>query len=286
MPSFTLDDTSNLINSGDYEFNIPTDTLDILNDIIKKLNLNDKINNTKVSNSWRGPVHKKTFIKSNTLTGIESSVLSIRRHINKLSDENYCKLSELIINECKTYTDLADIKTLGEKILSIMMMNNSVYAKLYASIYNKFGMHYPIAHDIVKSYIESFETDMHNFNYCNPNVSYDSYCEYIKKNDNRKSVIRMIIQLTNNGFLPVSYILNIIERIQTELIQSNNIIEINEEYTEILYMIILDSQDILSFTEKWEQINTNLLHIMNMKKSEHISNKVIFRHMDIVDMLK
>ena len=94
--------------------------------------------------------------------------------------------------------------------------------------------------------------------------------------------------MTSNGLLNSEYIVSVVERLQTLLLTPNEDTYINEkyeEYTEILYIIFTISHDILSFTCNWETIYKNVECIAGMSARKNITNKVIFRHMDIIDRL-
>lgn len=285
MVAISIVEIDNLVNSGDYTFHIPSESLTILNDIMDKLNIKEKINNKKISGNWREPIHKKTVLKSTTLNKKDKTIINIRRDINKLSNENYDRLSLSIMNEIGN-NDPNDIEHIGNQLLHILVTNNSIYSTLYASLYYKFNDIYPIAKDILETFLKDFSDTLLTFNYCDPNVSYDGYCDYIKRNDRKRATIRFISHLVNNGMIPVDYITSIIILIQTEIINGEHISEIGEEYTELLYILIKECQDIISFTPQWGTIHNTLSNMSTMNKSKTISNKIIFRHMDIIDELK
>jgi hypothetical protein len=285
MVAFSQEYIDNLINSGEYTFHIPPDSITKLNDIMRKLNIKENIGDNNVLNNWREPIYKRTLLISKPFSNKDKIIVNIRRDINKLSNETYDRLSDSIIKEIGN-SNADDIESIGEKLLGILVTNNSIYSTLYASLYCKFDNSYPIARDILETFLKEFNETLLTFNYCDPNVSYDGYCDYIKKNDSKRSSIRFISQLTNNGMIPVDYIISLIILIQSEIINGNHISEIGEECTEILYIMLTDCQDIISFTPQWETIHTTISKMSTMKKSNTISNKVIFRHMDIMDALK
>lgn len=283
---FSLADIDNIISSGDYTFNINPEVSETLNGILAKLNMKDTISNKKVSGSWREPKYKKTQVKSTSLSKKDTTLHNIRRMINKITDDSYHTLYEPIICEFDGY-DEQEIRTIGKQFI-IMMTSSSIYAKLYSKLYYEFRNKYPFACDILDDFVSDFDKTLYTFEYTDPSVSYDEYCECVKKSDKKKLIITLLCHMTSNGLLNSEYIVSVVERLQTLLFTPNEDTDINEkyeEYTEILYIIFTISHDILSFTSNWESIYKNVECIAGMSSRKNITNKVIFRHMDIIDRL-
>ena len=282
---FTLADIDNIISSDDYTFNIDKDVSDTLNGILATLNIKDTISNKKVSNSWRDPKYKKTRVKSDTLSKIDNTLHNIRRMINKITDNSYPTLYETIICEFDGYEE-PDIRNIGKHFL-IMMTTSSIYSHLYSKLYYEFRNKYPVASDILDDFVSEFDKTLPTFDYTDPSVSYDEYCECVKKSDKKKLVVTLLCNMTNNGLLNSSYIVSVIERLQLLLLsdERDGVHERYEEYTEIIYIIATQSQDILSFASNWESIYKNIEYISQLSAQNNITNKIIFRHMDIIDKL-
>lgn len=282
---FSCSDIENIIKTDSYTFNIDEDTLCALNNILTKLNIKETISNKKISTQWRDKKHTRTLVKSTNLSDTDTTLHNIRRMINKITEESYSSLCQKIIKEFDTYEE-SDIKKIGRPFLDIMSCS-SIYSKLYSKLYYEFRNKHPCASIILDEFVSDFDKTLYIFEYIDPSESYDGYCECVKKNDKKKLIIGLLCHMTNNGLLNSEYIVSVVTRLQTMILSgdSDTLIEKYEEITEILYVIFTISHDIISFTSNWDTIYKNIEYVTRLSSGNNISNKIIFRHMDIIDSL-
>ena len=83
-------------------------------------------------------------------------------------------------------------------------------------------------------------------------------------------------------------IIDIITNLQSymmKLINAEDNKPIVDELSEVLYILVTKSANILKHKDDWEKILDNIKIISSMKVSERpsLTNKSIFKHMDILD---
>ena len=124
--------------------------------------------------------------------------------------------------------------------------------------------------------------------YCSPNEDYDRYCEINKANEERRSISMFYINLMKLKVIPVSSIVEIILGVQ-DYLHTLYVDEANkaivDELSEVIFILVTNAHDELSSSNDWVTIHENILNITSLKVSdkEGLTNKSIFKHMDIVD---
>lgn len=227
---------------------------------------------------------------------------SIQTSLNKITKENSKTISlnilenfNNIIVEITNKNDnnhedetLKEMNHVHESIVNIVK-TNSFYSYEYAELYGNFIEKYDKFDEIIKNEIEEFTKNM--FNICSDvdESDYEKFCEVNKENDNRRSVIIFYISLANKEIIDNSIIKNIIEqyfeRFQQLKTDKKNKIVI-EEISEILNITIRNSQELLEDDEVWENYRETVKEISEISNlSEHpgLSNKIIFKFMDLIE---
>ena len=231
--------------------------------------------------------------------GIELSIDKIRKHLNKMTDKTYETLKTQIIAEIDTilgvneYNDiLVELNRIGDAIFEIAS-GNSFYSKMYASLYNDLMSKYEfmktiLAHRLATDTDSSF---MKNFEYSNPNTDYDQFCKNNKMNEKRRALGLFYVNMMLLNIIPVATIASMTEELQTDIlkfIRQENNVNIVEEMSELIFILITHSISRLKGTNEWAQIvaRVNLISEMKPKSEPSIYNKTIFKHMDIQPLLK
>jgi hypothetical protein len=134
-----------------------------------------------------------------------------------------------------------------------------------------------------------------NIEYVDPKKNYDKFCEYTKTNDNRRAMSLFLVNLMKNNVIEKEEILEIIRNLQkliTKYIAKPEKTNEVEELNENLYIIITNSSQKIKFgvDEGTESIVKDIEFITllkpKMKEYPSITNKTIFKHMDIISELK
>jgi aromatic ring hydroxylase len=126
-----------------------------------------------------------------------------------------------------------------------------------------------------------------DFAYCDPNKDYDQFCRNNKSNEKRRALSLFYVNLMLLKIIPAEKIVEMIAGLQTDIlayIKKENSVNIVEEISELLFILITNSSARLKLMKpEWEQIveNISLVSAMKAKSEPSISNKTIFKHMDI-----
>ena len=233
--------------------------------------------------------------------GIDASIDQIRKHLNKMTTKTYDSLKEQIINEIKSITAdnnvdspelLEELNKIGDSLFTIAS-GNSFYSKLYADLY--------------KDLMDVFDTNGHNFmeiifknnfqkfrslfdkiDYCSPDKDYDAFCNNTKTNEKRRALSLFYVNLMKLGALEENQIIIIIKDLQKymlDTIKKTDSKDIVDELAEVIFILITNGNSNLCKNEEWDNIMEIVKQISVMKNTAHpsITNKTIFKHMDILD---
>ena len=221
---------------------------------------------------------------------------NIRGYLNKITDANEeamtkdikAEISQLIEHD----TSHENMMKIGYSIFNIASSNSfysALYARLFKSLMNDYDIFKKIFEDNFKEFMNLFES----IEFVDPKKNYDKFCEYTKTNDKRRAMSLFVVNLMINNIISKDEIIEIIKQLQT-LISSylhkpekaNEV----EELTENLFIVITKSKDYLGKDEtksSWESIIKNIEFVTvlkpKMKEYPSITNKTIFKHMDIFE---
>ena len=138
-------------------------------------------------------------------------------------------------------------------------------------------------------------TDLFNdIEYIDPNVNYDKFCEINKINEKRRSLAAFYLNLMLNGIIPEKQIMqitrNLLAQVYSFILEDDKKNEVDEltETVSILYKKELYAND---SGEHYEKINGNTInevinHLANSKVKDYksLTNKTLFKFMDLIDM--
>tara|TARA_B110000114_G_scaffold116029_1_gene121671 strand:- start:373 stop:1242 length:870 start_codon:yes stop_codon:yes gene_type:complete len=234
-------------------------------------------------------------------TGVKLHIDNIRKHLNKITAKTYDVVSVKIIEELTSITErdvsdnsedskVSDDKLyteIGDSIFTIASTNmfySHIYARLYKDLMDKFSFMKDIFDNNFTKCSDVYKT----IEYCSPNENYDRYCEINKANEARRSISMFYINLMKLNVIPVSSIVKIILGVQHYLHtlyndESNKAIV--DELSEVIFIFVTNAYNVLSSSNEWDTINENILNITLLKVTDKdgLTNKSIFKHMDIID---
>ena len=161
----------------------------------------------------------------------------------------------------------------------MLTKNNEIFSELYSSIYadlinnnNDFSI-------ILNKNINEFL----NFS---ENINYESISN--KKNDEYRCLLIFYINCIKKNLLPYDFVFDLLNNLFTDLFD-NLKIENTKVYCEVLnefiFFIIKNSYTIIVDDSKYNKLYENISQIKIMKNNSlpSISNKIIFKHMDLYD---
>ena len=219
--------------------------------------------------------------------GIDIQFDQIRSCLNKMSDKNYneqsSKIIEILNGLVEEKTTEEDMNKIGNAIFEVAS-NNRFYSKIYADLYTQlihdFEIMGMIFEENLKSFLELFDT----IECVDPAKDYDGFCKNNLKNEKRKSLSTFFVNLHMNKMIPKQKIVEITNNLMSQVYdfmnQENKKSEV-EEMTEniaLLYTKEIFEGDV----EMFKKIET--LAKSKSKDFLSLSNKAIFKYMDMIDM--
>ena len=234
--------------------------------------------------------------KIETKVGIDAEFNSIRSFINKLTDKNYIELRDKIvevIEKLVTENSESDLSGIGSNIFDIASSNkyySKIYAELYSDLSNKFEFIKSKYQENFNKFAELFD----NIEYVEPNENYDKFCAINKINEKRKSLAMFYINLMYCGVIPKIEIMkitrNLLAKVYDYISVENKKNEV-EELTETIAVMYkkdlyeddkgIDYELIEGYT-----IGEIIEKIANSKVKDYksLTNKALFKFMDLIDM--
>ena len=226
-----------------------------------------------------------------------AQVDTIRVYLNKLTDKNYIdirnKIIEIIENVINENICLEDMFQFSSTIFEIASTNR-FYSKIYADLYSDLSTKYEFMKSTFEKNFINFTDLFNDIEYIDPNVNYDKFCEINKINEKRRSLAAFYLNLMLNGIIPEKQIMqitrNLLAQVYSFILEDDKKNEVDEltETVSILYKKELYAND---SGEHYEKINGNTInevinHLANSKVKDYksLTNKTLFKFMDLIDM--
>lgn len=255
---------------------------------------------------------QKTELKKKE--GIELGIDNIRSYLNKMTDKTYATMFSNILKEIsELFTASADDTSEEHNTLAVMnrialsifntASSNAFYSEIYARLLRDLiaqeedGGPYAVFRDVFERNLASFMSLFETIEYCDPKKNYDKFCDINKANEKRKAMSLFIVNLMKFGIVEKTQVIALMRQIQ-ELMYTNMRLEgkTNEvdELAENLYIMVKHSHATFTTatatadTELSESFKTRVDQIteiskLKLKSNPSITNKTIFRHLDMLD---
>jgi len=230
--------------------------------------------------------------------GINAHLDSIRSELNKITDKTCDEVFGALcarIDELKDEPDATHLVTVGEAIFNTASSNHffsAVYARLFRQLLHKYNA---VFRAVFETNFAQFMTLFNSIEHADSKKDYTRFCEVNKTNDKRRAMSLFIVNLMKEGVVTTFKIVDIVHQLQSlireHLRQSDRANEV-EELTENLFIILKDAHALLrsGHAEEWDAIVAEVEYNSQLKpknaKYPSITNKTIFKHMDILDELK
>jgi hypothetical protein len=230
--------------------------------------------------------------------GIDAHLDGIRSDLNKITDKTYDEVFAALcarIDELKDEPDAAHLLTVGAAIFNTASSNHffsAVYARLFRQLLHKYNA---VFQTVFETNFDQFMTLFKTIEHADAKKDYTRFCEVNKTNDKRRAMSLFIINLMKEGVVTTFKVVDIVQQLQSlireNVRQSDRTNEV-EELTENLFIILKDAHQFLrsGHADEWATIVHEVEHNGQLKpknaKYPSITNKTIFKHMDILDELK
>jgi len=226
--------------------------------------------------------------------GLDINLFNVRKCLNVLTDQNYNTILQKISNEfdevinTKTPNDILVLCNLFYEISSSNILFSSLCAKLYKNLINKSEN----LTNIVLKNIEYCKKSIDKITYIDPDENYDKFCENNKFNEKNRANFTFLTNLMKNDIIEYNIIYDIIEYLfykLNSLIKEGNKKNELDEISELIYILVSNSFNIIKDNDnkKYEYIFKSVEEItkLKVKTTPGITNKCIFKHMDLLDEL-
>ena len=227
--------------------------------------------------------------------GVELSIDKIRKHLNKMTTKTYdtllqqicAEIDVLIAAEINPDELLLELNKIGEAIFEIAS-GNRFYSSMYALLYNQLMQKYEFMQTTLST---KLNTEVHlfaDFEYCSSDKDYDKFCSNNKTNEKRRALGIFYVNLMLQKIIPLPKIAAMVAELQLNLVDAiakENNMNLVEEMAEVLFgLIITGAPALKTLDEEWKQMIASITAISTMKpkSAPSISNKTIFKHMDIL----
>lgn len=260
---------------------------------------------------------QKTELKKKE--GIELSIDNIRSYLNKLTDKTYDTMFANIMKEISSLMSAAssgvglddeehNAEALMNRVASSIFTtasSNAFYSEIYARLFRDLmaqggdGGIGTVFREVFERNLTSFMSLFETIEYCDPKKNYDKFCDINKANEKRKAMSLFIVNLMKIEIVEKSQVVALMRQIQ-ELLYANMRQEgkTNEvdELAENLFIMVKHGHAVLSayvstttadtdladaFRARIEQITE--VSKMKLKSKPSITNKTIFKHLDMLD---
>jgi len=240
-----------------------------------------------------------TKIEQNT--GIDNDINALRLYLNKLTDKTFLDMREKIIEKidtfCKNSLNQEDELKVGIMLYEICS-TNKFYSKIFADLFAELALMYGWLNNVFKEHYANIMKQYDDIQYIDPDKDYDGFCEMNKKNERRRAVTTFYFNLALNGFIQKECVVKILKEI---LISIMNMIKMTDkknevdELTEIVGILFNkemieevddESDDLDEYYVLDQSIIDTVSSLAQKKVKDHpsLSNKSIFKYMDLVEM--
>jgi hypothetical protein len=272
---------------------------------------------------WENLRSFKTTKVEESVKGIDKDINEIRISLNKISVNNYEIQKKAIVSKIVqlqnqspkhasryealdcwedeeemqpvevTVPDIADtnLVTVANAIFEIAS-SNKFFSELYAELYKELSQMFPLFRKIATDFLKKYVEALPKISYVDPNVDYDGFCTYTKENDVKKATSAFIVNLMKKEVISKESVLNIIVQLRDILLEymnrEGNVNEV-EELSENWGILVTNSNSALSEEDVWkETVLPSLKEFskMNPKEVASLSNRVLFKWMNILDSLQ
>ena len=269
--------------------------LDFALDEFKKLRQKDgeKVNENITSDDWETIRNFKTTTLDKNMEGLEAQMDQIRSYLNKLTNENYQEISneiKMVIKDIVEQNEENYLSKIGVSIFEIGSANRFL-SKVYVKLYKELIDTYPIMKNVCTSNFNSYQTLFETFDSCDANEDYDKFCEITKQNEKRKALSKFLMICVEYNIIEIKsmekIVLDFINKINKFIDEPNNENAVDEIVANLAIMI-LSSVSVFKRMESHDKVfkDIEVLSELNVKEHPSLSNKTLFKFLDIVEELE
>jgi len=288
---YTIQDFNNILNKMIIE-NLDDDVKNKIDNLCQQLIIDDKDKDKDKNNYYRNKKNYNNNLQWQSIRNFQKTKIvkndvdfDIRNILNKITDKNYDSQKDELINIIDNISkddnydkNLNNIYNIIKDIIKNNIYFSIIYAKLCRDLFhvNNFFLE-KVFEDgkQLSKYLLLIENN-------NDKNSYNNLCIHNKNNDQKKSILLFFLNIFKNDRENFNILTNILDDILETF--EKNIINIeekenNEDLTELLFIIMTNIDEL---DDKYKK---KIIEISNYKVKNYsgLSNKIIFKLMDILD---
>jgi hypothetical protein len=220
--------------------------------------------------------------------GNDKRISEIRGALNKISDDNFEKYTSYIIEKIEETEGNSDnFEPIVQQIFAIAS-TNIFYSSLYVSLYKTLLEKWSEFDTIFQKQLQNYEVLFKGVESIDPAKDYDGFCRVNKNNEIRRALSTFIANLVVQEVLSLDILVDIINTLQLsveELIYVANQKNIVDELVENISILIKIGRRHLMADKSWSGLNSTFMTMTKIspKTTPSLSNKTIFKYMDIVE---
>ena len=231
---------------------LPQETLDIITKISKMIGIDQHIQ----------PVFKPEKVYT-----IPQQITIL---LNKLTEDNYKGIEAKIIKLIETNPH--DIEKISIVIFDIIT-NNAFYGNIYASLYVSLVKKWSIFKDLFEMQLCKHQDNLQNIKLVS-SIDYDEFCKCNELNERYRTFSQFIVHMTKQCIVDIDTYNKFLDFLVELLHTLNNSDKTNmDEIVEHLYLCVTKSKPLPIVISRSKLTMTGT------------SNKVLFRLMDILDII-
>lgn len=235
-------------------------------------------------------------------TGIDADINETRLYLNKLTDKTFFDMKEKVIDKinqvCSTTSEKENIVKMGSMIYETCS-TNKFYSKIFAELFAELATKYSWLNDIFKENYSNIMTQYSDIVYIDSDNDYNGFCEMNKKNERRRAITTFYLNLALNGFISKEGIVKLLKDILTEIMayvdlktdKKNEVDELTEIVGILFNKVMIEEvEDDADDKEDYYVGKRSILETVSSlaqkkaKDYQSLSNKAIFKYMDLVEM--
>jgi hypothetical protein len=319
-----------------FEFEIPDETVTIINYLTSEIGSTSQINNTVFqkkehvqgetvfnnhhNNKGRGKHKKNNKFSESTdedweqlrsfqstrieqSSGLDGHIDNLRSIMNKLTDKTFQDMRGKIFDILDTIINSSDFNKEIETIISTVIYDisstNKFFSKIYADLYAELVKKYDCLHTVFTTNFNKFADQYETIQYVDPDINYDGFCENNKINEHRRAKTQFMMNLALNGFISKLSVARILRQLLDTIMNTINRSDKKNEVDEMIEnMAILFNEDLICAAQDDSDCEEDELEISGrtivdtitllanskVKDYKSLSNKAIFKCMDLIDM--
>ena len=299
---YSMDNINDFIFNG-FDYALPEIVKNIINRLAEKVGSPDYIKTPIFKkrkdfqqpddgNDWSSiRSFNKTVVVEEERNENEVVLSELKKQLNKLTNDNYDvirdKIFEVLYNHDVTNKCMDEI---NEVIFSISS-GNAFFANVYARFMKDMIMKYESMREVFEKHLNGVMSRFDTVRCGNPDENYDEFCKINKENDERRALVGFFVQLCLIDMVPADKIVDIFYKlydiVEKERTTKASVSKIEEVITTI-FGLVSGSMKFLVIHDKHADIVEKVTAIANINKKTNpgLSNKAIFKMLDLVDIIE